>query len=184
MESNQIIDILFNDLDSKDDKIRYPAFKKLQEITEQPVGWIYDKWYLLVDKLSSNNSYQRTIGFMLLANLCKSDTQHRTGCILNNLLNVTEDEKFITARQAFQNIWKIAVIDPSFENTITKYLEKSWVENIHLKNHPNLIKQDIIFSLWNIYKAKNNKSVNDLITHLIVSENDEKFIKALKKILK
>lgn len=182
MESLANIDQLFKSLQSKDDKIRYPAFLTLQKITEEKVDWIYDKWYYLVEKLSSDNSFQRSIGFILLANLSKSDTDHRIEGILEDLLKFTDDEKFITARQAIQNFWKIAITSATLQVKITKHLENAWAENIHLKTHANLIKQDIVSSLWNIYKITKNKEIENILNALIESETDDVFIKKLKKI--
>jgi hypothetical protein len=182
MDSLADIDKLFESLQSKDDKIRYPAFLALQKITEEKVDWIYDKWHSLIEKLSSENSFQRSIGFILLANLAKSDIDHRMEGILNDLLNGTDDEKFITSRQVIQNLWKIGISSPSFLTKVTGHLEKGWTENLHLKTHPNLIKQDIISSLWNMFKHTGNKEIKHTIATLIESETDDVLINKLKKL--
>lgn len=184
MESLEEIDKLFDALQSKDDKVRYPAFKRLLEITEQPVVWVYDKWHDLIDKLTSDNSYQRTIGFMLLTNLAKSDTEGRIVDKLGVLLQFTDDEKFITARQCIQNVWQIAVNKPDIESKVVQHLEHAWTDNIHLKTHANLIKQDIIASLFAIYKANGNKVAKETLDRLISEEADDKFVKKLKQFAK
>jgi hypothetical protein len=176
------IDNLFESLNSKDDKIRYPAFLELQKLTEEKVEWVYDQWYQLIEKLSSENSFQRSIGFILLANLAKSDTDHRIEGIINGLLRCTDDEKFITSRQVIQNLWKVGICSPSIQAKVAGQLEKAWTENPHLKTHANLIKMDIISSLWNLSKLTGNKDIERMITSLIGSETDETLIKKLKKI--
>jgi hypothetical protein len=183
MLSMQDIDKLFSDLASKDDKIRYNAFKTLLDITENKVPWAYDKWFILIEKLSSENSYQRSIGFMLLANLSKSDEDNKVADIINDLLKFTDDEKFITSRQCIQNLWKFAINHTSVEQKIVKHLINTYIENIHLKSHGNLIKQDVVFSLWNIYKSSKNKDILKVINELIESETDEKLMKSLKKVI-
>jgi len=181
MEEILHIDNLFDALDSKDDKVRYPAFQELLKITEQQVTWIYDKWFLLTDKLSSDNSFQRSIGLMLLANLCKSDTEHRFLELLDRYLDFFEDEKFITSRQCIQNVWKIAIVHPLYQKKIVEELESSFFDN---KNpHVNLIKQDIISSLHQIYLNTNNEEIKLKINELIESENDAKLVKSLKKLV-
>jgi hypothetical protein len=182
MKSVTDIDQLFESLSSKDDKIRYPAFLELQKLTEEKVEWIYDKWYLLIEKLSSENSFQRSIGFILLANLAKSDKDHRIEGILNDLLRCTDDEKFITSRQVILNLWKVGICSLSIQAKVVAHLEKAWTENPHLKTHANLIKMDIISSLWNLSKLAGNKDIERTITSLIGSETDENLIKKLKKI--
>jgi len=176
------IDELFKNLESKNDSVRFNAFKELIAITDNKVSWIYDKWFILLDKISSTNSYQRSIGLMLIANLCKSDLENRTGSIIDKYLDLFDDEKFITSRQAIQNVWKIALMNESNKRTIINYLEKAYSENIHLSKHGNLIKQDIISSLFQIFLKQHDDNVMKTINEMIDSEIDDKFRKTLLKI--
>ena len=178
------IDLLFENLASKDDKVRYPSFIKLQEITDSKVKWIYTKWFMLVEKLSSENSYQRTIGLTLLANLCKNDHEQRIANIIDEYLNHFNDEKFITARLCIQSVWKIAVTNNNLRRKIIDSLENSYRENIHLKTHPNLIRQDIVDSLEKIMTGTKDERVKEAAARLIAEETDEKVIKKLKNIVK
>jgi hypothetical protein len=183
MENIKLVDKLFNDLESKDDNIRYIAFKDVLSLTEVKVSWVYDKWFILVDKLSSENSYQRSIGLMLLANLSKSDTENRAYSILDKYLEFFDDEKFITSRQCIQNVWKIAISNELNRIKIIRQLEISYYDNKHLIRHGNLIKQDIISSLFIIFQNTNDKKILDKIRTLIDSEIDDKLVKVLKKIV-
>jgi hypothetical protein len=178
------IDKLFADLESKDDKVRYPAFKELLSLSEEKVNWIYDKWFELTGKLKSDNSYQRSIGLMLLANLAKSDSENRLGTILDMYLEFFEDEKFITSRQCIQNVWKIAIANEKNRERIVKELQKTYYENINHHKHSNLIKQDIIGSLNMISQQTKDEEIRKKIVELIDSELDEKLIKTLRKIVK
>jgi len=179
MEKN---DELFALLESKDGKIRYNALNELIDITDQPVEWVYDKWYELENKLSSDNSYQRSIGLMLLANLSKSDTDNRIGGIITKITGFFEDEKFITSRQCIQFVWKIALNNKANCNFIINELSKTYFENIHLKQHENIIKQDVIFSLCQISKFA-EKSAYDKAVELIGNENGTKLVKYLNTVL-
>lgn len=183
MEDLERIDKLFTDLESKDGKLRYEALQNLINISEDKVSWLYDKWFVLLDKLSSDNSYQRSIGIMLLANLAKSDDENRIGGILEKYFDFFDDEKFITSRQCIQNIWKIAICNKSNCSRILNELEKTYFENIHLKSHGNLIKEDVIFSLYNISKCISDNSILNKANELIDNESDTKLIKSLKKVL-
>jgi hypothetical protein len=183
MENIEEIDKLFENIESKDDKIRYAAFQELLRITETPVTWVYDKWFVLTGKLASGNSYQRSIGLLLLANLCKSDTENRFGEILGLYFSFFEDEKFITARQCIQNVWKIAIVNGSYQKKVIGQLESSYSENKHLSPHGNLIKQDIISSLLQIYKHSHDESVRDKMQELIGAETDAKLQKTLSKLV-
>ncbi len=183
MEDIKKIDELFSTLESKDNNIRYEAFKELLQITEEKVSWIYDKWFVLVDKLSSDNSFQRSIGLMLLANLSKSDIDNRFGTIMDNYLEYFNDEKFITARQCVQNVWKIAITHEGNKKKIIQQLENAYQDNINLSKHANLFKQDIIGSMYQIYQHTKDGDIKKKIHSLIESEIDAKFVKSLKKII-
>lgn len=184
METNlQLIDSLFVDIESQDDKVRYSAFQTLLTLTEEKVDWVYDKWYDLLEKLDSDNSYQRSIGFMLLANLSKSDIDNRMGQVVTRLIQLFDDEKFITSRQCIQNVWKIAVCNFGHKSLIMDELLKTYYENIHINKHGNLIKQDVIFSMNKIYQSDNDNKVLVKINELIDAETDAKFVKVLKKII-
>lgn len=184
MTTLEKLDSLFDTLAVKDDKQRYAAFKELLEITNEKVKWIYDKFYLLSDKIISDNSYQRSIGFMLLANLCKSDDENRMEALLPELLKQLNDEKFITSRQSIQNSWKFALNNDPMKKTVVAALKSEYYENMHLSTHGNLIKQDIIGSLKLIADHYKDDKIFKLITELIEEENDVKLQKALKKIAK
>ncbi len=183
MEDLERVDKLFTDLESKDGKIRYNALQELIKISEKKVKWIYDKWFVLLDKLSSDNSYQRSIGIMLLANLAKSDHENRIGGILDRYLDFFDDEKFITSRQCIQNIWKIAICNKSNCSRILTELEKTYFKNIHLKSHGNLIKEDVLFSLSKISKYINDNSILNKANELIDNEIDTALIQSLKNAL-
>lgn len=179
----KLIDDLFIDISSKDDVIRYSALQTLLKLTENKVEWVYDQWYELSDNLESDNSYQRSIGFMLLANLSKSDFDNRMGEIVKKLIQLFDDEKFLTSRQCIQNVWKIAICNTSYKHLVINELRKTYYENVHINRHGNLIKQDVIFSLNKIYQSDNDNNIWLIINELIDAESDAKFVKALRKVL-
>jgi hypothetical protein len=54
------------ELSSTNDKIRLDALQSTLKLTESKVDWVYEVWELLLEKLEDENSYQRSIGIMLL----------------------------------------------------------------------------------------------------------------------
>jgi glycyl-tRNA synthetase beta subunit len=175
------LDLHFENLSSKDDKVRYPSFKAVHAETNNEVLWIYDKWPQLVEKLSSDNSFQRSIGALLLLNLVKSDKENKVYQIIDKLINVAEDEKFITARLCLQNLWKAAIKNPDLLKKVSEFLETTYYENVHLNSHANLIKQDAFLSLTEIYKKTGDAKVKTIIDNIFNTETDEKIKKVLKK---
>jgi hypothetical protein len=175
--------MMFQTLESKDNNARYEAFKELFQLTEQEVDWIYDYWQILVDKLSSENSFHRSIGLLLLANLTRSDSEDRFSEIVGRYLTFLDDEKFITARQCLQNVWRIAVNKKAHRFAIEGALKSTYSGSIHLERNPNLIKQDVIFSLAKIAEFYKDESLNNEIESMILKETDKKTIKGIKGIL-
>ncbi len=178
------IEQLFEDLNSKNNTVRYSSFKELMAITEEKVNWLYDYWTDLVSKLQSENSYQRSIGLMLIANLSKSDSENYSYLVLENFFNLFNDEKFITSRQCIQCVWKLALNNEENKKRIIEELKNTYFNNIHLSTHSNLIKQDVISSLHNIYKETNDMDLLVIVNQIIKCENDEKLKKSLKKLFK
>jgi len=93
-------------LSLKDDKIRYKAFLLLQSrsmIAED----VYPYWDVFRSKLRSENSYQRSLGLMLLAENAKWDAENRMEKTIDAYLALLHDEKPITVRQCIQSLTKI-----------------------------------------------------------------------------
>lgn len=146
-EVDMQIDLLVEDVGSKDNKIRKMALDNLLKITEEKIDWVYDIWDIFSEKLYSNNSYQRSIGVFLLSNLAKSDYEHRFVEEVDKYLSLMEDEKFVTSRQTIQSAWKVAIVYDEIREKIVRYLYTMFTENKFLEVHAILIRKDIITSL-------------------------------------
>lgn len=84
-----------------DDRDRQSAgFMGVMAATEQPVDWAYDIRDRMVADLSHKDNRQRAHASQILANLAKSDPEQRILRDFDRLLDVTKDERFVTARPA------------------------------------------------------------------------------------
>lgn len=90
-------------LNEKNNDIRYAAFLTLQKRSIANSD-VYPFWDTLAQKLDHENSYQRSIGVMLLAENIRWDTENKLGTVLKKYMARFRDEKFITARQAIQSL--------------------------------------------------------------------------------
>lgn len=108
-------------LSLKDDKIRYQAFLLLQN---RSVFFddVYPYWDTFCDKLKNDNSYQRSIGLMLVAENTKWDQENRIEKAIDEYLELLNDEKPVTIRQCIQSLAKIAAIKPGLHNKIASRL--------------------------------------------------------------
>ena len=90
-------------LQEKADDLRYASFLTLCARSDV-YSDVYPYWDEFEGKLNNENSYQRSIGLMLIAHNVKWDTLHRFPAIFDAYMARCTDEKFITSRQAIQHI--------------------------------------------------------------------------------
>lgn len=85
----------------KDDMLRYHSFLLLKHRSEA-YGDVYPYWDIFCEKLGSSNSYQRSLGVMLIAANAKWDAENKMDTVIDKYLAVLGDEKPITVRQCIQ----------------------------------------------------------------------------------
>lgn len=112
---------LIESLSLKDDNIRYQAFLLLQN-RSLLFNDVYPYWDIFKGKLKSDNSYQRSIGLMLIAENVKWDTDNNIEDTIDEYLKLLNDEKPITVRQCIQSLGKIATSKPSLNDKISSEL--------------------------------------------------------------
>jgi hypothetical protein len=172
-----------DNLSLTDDKTRLNALQTLLKLTEVPVDWVYEVWDLLLGKLENENSYQRSIGIMLLCNLAKSDHENRLKVSLDRLLAHTRDEKFITSRQCIQNIWKVAASNKSNRVKVLSHLETRFLE-CEPEKHYNLLRQDIMLSFVMLNQHAEDHELLARARALISHERELKYRKQYEVLLK
>lgn len=119
--STDEIEWLVGLLASADDKIRYPAFLLLRERSLAHSD-VYPFWDVFLGKLDSENSYQRSIGIMLLAINARWDDGEQTAAVLDAYLALLKDEKPITVRQCVQSLAFILPSHPALAKRIADRL--------------------------------------------------------------
>lgn len=115
------IEALVLRLDSSEDNIRYPALLLLRARSASSND-VYPFWGVLVEKLTSENSFQRSIGAMLLAANARHDTAGRIKQSLPRYLALLNDPKPITARQCAQALPEILRAKPELADAIGRAL--------------------------------------------------------------
>lgn len=103
---------------------------------------VYVFWDRLVEKLSSENSFHRSIGLMLLAENVRWDKNKAFDGIFSQFMSHCTDEKFITARQTIQSIANIVPYRKDLMAKISEYL-KSLDLSKYKENQQSLLKKDI-----------------------------------------
>ena len=120
--SNSDIPQLVKWLSLKDDDIRYKAFLLLQSRSIS-FNDVYPFWDAFREKLNNDNSYQRSIGLMLIAENVRWDAENRMEDTIDEYLALLKDEKPITIRQCIQSLGKVAKFKPNLneKNSGTPY---------------------------------------------------------------
>lgn len=108
-------------LASQEDKIRYPAFLLLRARSALASD-LSPYWDILAEKLTSSNSYQRSIGAMLLAANARWDDAGRIRAVLPAYLTLLNDEKPITVRQCIQALPQVLAAQPALAGEISAAL--------------------------------------------------------------
>ena len=93
-----------NDLWSEDRELQNKAFFRILEVTDKPVDWAYEAWDDLMRNLCHKDNHNRAIAAQVLCNLAKSDPKNKMLKDLDALLEVTKDERFVTARHCMQSL--------------------------------------------------------------------------------
>jgi hypothetical protein len=173
---NQTLRQHFDTLHSKDADERYAAFQAIMTLTQQPVGWAYEVWEELLALLRSKDNHQRTIGVQVLSSLAVSDPQGRLLADLDRLMEVTRDERFVTARHSLQCLWKVGVASKALRKELTDRLSRRYHKCRNEKN-ATLIRYDIIEVLRKIYDQRPDQQVQATALTLMESEADPKYRK-------
>ena len=169
---------------SEDGQLQNKAYSTLMEKTEKPVDWAYEAWDELIDGLTHKDNHVRAIAAQLLANLAKSDPKGRMMFKdFDKLLNVTRDERFVTARHCLQSLWKVGLAGRKQSQLVMKGLEKRFQECVSEKNC-TLIRYDIIVDFRNLYDVTKEETLKSKALELIETETDLKYKKKYSEVWK
>jgi len=169
-------------LAEKDDTIRYQAFLLLQN-RSMYFDDVYPFWDTFYEKLKSDNSYQRSIGLMLIAENAKWDKDNRIDATIEEYLLLLNDEKPITVRQCIQSLRKIVPFKESLHLKIANEIMNINIASLR-ETMRKVILMDILSVLAMIQKYKTNDEIESYIFNAISDGLlDKKAIKQVKTML-
>jgi hypothetical protein len=170
-------------LSEKDDKIRYQSLLLLR-YRSQFSNDVYSFWDKFVKKLSDENSYQRSIGVMLIAENTRWDSENRLNTCINDYLKLIHDEKPITVRQCIQALSNIVPYKVGLHEIIAKELMSLDIMLLR-DTMRKLILFDIVCILAEIRKYKKSDDIENYIFQALSGEVlDKKSKKQIEAILK
>ena len=161
---------------SQDRDVQNSAYSHVMNAMDKPVDWAYEVWDKMVASLTHKDNHVRAIAAQVICNLAKSDPQKRILKDFEALLNVTKDERFVTARHCLQNLWKIGAVGKDQQKLLLDGLERRYNECITEKNC-TLIRYDIIVDLRNLYDVVKDEQIREKALAWIETEADAKYRK-------
>lgn len=165
-----------DNIHSKDKELQNKAYFYVLNITEKPVDWAYDVWDEMLAGLTNSDNHVRAITAQVLCNLAKSDPKERILKDFNALLEVTKDERFVTARHCMQALWKVGAAGKKQQKIYMEGLERRFKECITEKNC-TLIRYDILQSMRNVSDEVKDEKIKAKALELIETEEDLKYRK-------
>lgn len=149
--------------------------------TNSHVDWGYEIWDEVICDLRHKDNQVRSIIAQLLCNLAKSDPEERIVADFPALLNVTRDDRFVTARHCLQTLWKVGATAPRQQEVWRKGMVQRFTECRTEKNW-SMIRYDIIQSMCNVYHVTDDDEIRTTAQELIQSESDVKYRKKYAKL--
>lgn len=169
-------------LSEKDDKIRYQALLLLQ-YRSRYANDVYPFWDTFRLKLKSDNSYQRSIGVMLMAENAQWDLDNRMDDSLDEFLEILNDEKPITIRQGIQALGKIVPYKQGLNKKIAATLMAVKLDEIKETMRKSIL-LDILNVLAMIRRDQTTAEIEAFIQNALSSELlDKKAKKQIEAIL-
>jgi len=168
VNDKKLLDDLLEYTSSDKAVIKYKSLKVLTLLSEQQSELLYPEWDFFVKLLDNENTFLRTIGATIIANLTRIDTENKFESIFNKYYNLLEDKSMINAANIAGRSGIIAKSKPHLQSKITNKLL-----DIDKTQHSSECK--------NIIKGKAILSFNEYIGEF---NDKEKIIQFIKKELK
>jgi hypothetical protein len=168
-------------LRSEERELQNQAFFHILKVTEKPVDWAYEVWDQLVEGLGHKDNHVRAISAQILCNLAKSDPENRMEKDFFALMEVTKDERFVTARHCLQSIWRVGASSRAMQKIVVDALVNRF-KNCAAEKNCTLIRYDIIQGLRNLYDEVKDETIKEKALELIETEEDLKYRKKYARV--
>ena len=155
------IKFIVSELASKNDESRYIAFKTLL-IRSELHNDVYPYFNDFISKLYNENSYQRSIGIMLIAKNIKWDEDNIFNEVYDDYFKHFDDEKFITSRQTIQSVADWISYKPELAKETADALMSVDI-NSYKDTQKSLLLCDIFNILIQIYKLSPSENINNYL---------------------
>lgn len=172
---------LLADLWTTDRSRQNAALQGMMAATDGVVPWSYAVWDDLVEKLAHPDNHHRAIAAQLLCNLAKSDPDDRMARTLDDLMRVTHDPRFVTARHCLQSLWKVGTVGYRSRERLLSALRTRFAEAATEKNG-TLVRYDVTVVLRRVYDVVGDEDVKAASEAWIEQEPDPTYREKYAKV--
>jgi hypothetical protein len=155
-KDRKLLPEVMNGLTSDRPQIKYKCGKALMILSKESPKVIYHKWDDFVKLLKSENTFMKSIGITIIANLTRVDTKNKFEKIFERFYRLLDDDSMITASNIAGLSGVIAQAKPKLQTKITNRLI-----NIDSTHHSleckNIIKGKAILSFDEYFEETRNK---------------------------
>jgi hypothetical protein len=160
---------------------RAEAYATLMRATETRVGWANLVWKDLLPLLDNDDNHIRSIAGQVLCNLAPSTEADTVLGDLNQLVAVTRDKRFVTARHVLQSLWKVGLAAHDVRNALLDRLVQRFETAAGEKNS-TLIRYDILCAMRSLFSATGDDGIRVAALALILTERDDKYRKKYESV--
>jgi HEAT repeat protein len=187
VEDEKLIPEVIGGLSSEDPKLKYRCGKALIILSEKNPRLIYSFWNDFLQLLNNKNTFLKSNGIIILANLAKIDNEQKFEKIFSIFYELLNDKSMITAANVISYSSRIARAKPNLQEKISKKLLSIELTH-HSEECKNILKGKAIVALGefmgelqnreNIIQFVNNELEN---TRPATRKKAERFIEHLKR---
>lgn len=152
------------------------AYDLLSRATAEQVGWADQAWRELKPLLRSKDNRVRSIAGQIMCNVARSASASLVKDDLDELVVITHDERFVTARHVLQGLWKVGRGDIDLRHRLLDRLHRRFLAAGSEKNG-TLVRYDIFCALRALFDATGDEAVIAVATTLAAAEQDGKYRK-------
>lgn len=174
LDANDLVNLV-DWLSEKNDKIRYQSLLLLQSRMKYADD-VYPYWEVFHEKLANENSYQRSIGLLMIAGNVKWDKENKFEELFEDFCILLNDEKPITVRQCIQSFQDIIPYKANLNIRIAKALMSINIMEVK-ETMRKLIMSDVIHLLILIRKEQKNDEMDNYISNALLGEVLDKKMK-------
>ena len=153
----RVLQEMIDGIISKEETFRYNCFRALYRISDDRPSVLVAEWDYFVELMGSSNSFHRSMGLRIIANLTQVDDAGRFEGMFDRYFGLLDDESVIPARYLAQDAGRIIRSKPYLRARIVDRL-LAVDETHHTQSRKDLIKADVVQTLDEFFETLDNKA--------------------------